>query len=502
MPRFVMANRRAGKFNPAEKIAAQKAVQDSFARLFAARASDVRAPLPEHETARQVIVFEADEDEAAARKKELPPDVLLERAIPHYVDLHRPADFLRRSAGPAVTALPGVGQTLQVSVRGNGQPLEGADVNLFLRGPFGNQAEQKGRTSPAGHVTFHYSSFWSPAALVVLPADGFWSMVVRGPSSNATVDCPALPDADKNLGWWHAALGIARFQKTRGKDIKVGVIDTGCGPHAGLGHVTSAGAFINGQHDLQGGADVDSHGSHVCGTIGARPAAQGQFGGIAPGCSLFSARVFPDADTWADQGDIVLAIDELSGKRQVDLINMSLGAQQPSQIEHDAILDALERGTLCVCAAGNSAGPVEWPARFPEGVAVSALGVEGWGPPGTLAATRLPEEPGRFGNDHFYLANFSCSGAEVACAAPGVGIVSAVPERFGRTAPYAAMDGTSMASPIACGALAVILSASADYKRLPLDRTRAEMARRLLASACRDLGLATGFQGRGIPRIG
>jgi subtilisin len=261
------------------------------------------------------------------------------------------------------------------------------------------------------------------------------------------------------------------------------------------------GAFINGQHDPQGGGDVDSHGSHVCGIIGAKPAAPGQFSGIAPGCGLLCARVFPDADSGADQGDIVLAIDELSRNRQADLINMSLGAKQASQIEHDGIIDALERGTLCVCAAGNSAGPPEWPGRFPESVAVSAVGLEGWGPPGTLASTRLPEDPAEFGNDHFYLANFSCFGDEIACTAPGVGILSTVPERFGLAAPYAAMDGTSMASPAACGALAVLLAGSSDYKQLPRDRTRAEMARRLLAGACRDLGLAARFQGRGMPGL-
>jgi subtilisin family serine protease len=500
MPRYILANRRAGKFTPEAKIASQQAVHDSFTRLFAASSGIVLDSEPQDPTARRVVVFEAEEDEAAAKMKELPPDVLMEPAIPHYIDLHRPVDFLRRAAGPA-PALPGAGNTLRVTVRGGGQPLEGADAILFLRGPSGNQTQQKGRTSAAGQVAFAYSSFWSPAALVVLPAGGFWSTVVRGPSGTVTVDCPALPDADKSLGWWHNALGVAKYQKTRGKDVKVGVIDTGCGPHPALAHVTLVGAFLGGQPDPQGGADVDSHGSHVCGIIGAKPTPPAQFSGTAPGCSLFCARVFPDADTGADQGDIVLALDELSRNRQADLINMSLGAKQASQIEHDAILDALERGTLCVCAAGNSAGTVEWPARFPESVAVSAIGLDGWGPPGTLASTRLPEEPEKFGHDHFYLANFSCFGDEISCSAPGVGILSTVPERFGLAAPYAAMDGTSMASPAACGAMAVILSGSAEYKQLPRDRTRAEMARRLLASACRDIGLAPRFQGRGMPQV-
>ena len=67
--------------------------------------------------------------------------------------------------------------------------------------------------------------------------------------------------------------------------------------------------------------------------------------GIAPGVSLFNARVFCDETTGASQADIANALDELSRNRRVDLVNLSLGATSPSQIELDAIRDALERGT-------------------------------------------------------------------------------------------------------------------------------------------------------------
>ena len=64
----------------------------------------------------------------------------------------------------------------------------------------------------------------------------------------------------------------------------------------------------------------------------------------------------------------------------VDLINMSLGAPQGSAIERDAIQDALERGTLCICAAGNSNGPVNSQRPSLRTIAVSAIGLLGWGP--------------------------------------------------------------------------------------------------------------------------
>jgi subtilisin family serine protease len=54
---------------------------------------------------------------------------------------------------------------------------------------------------------------------------------------------------------------------------------------------------------------------------------------------------------------------------------MSLGGGPPSPAEEDAIRDAIERGTLCICSAGNSNGPIEYPGAYPECAAVSAVGL-------------------------------------------------------------------------------------------------------------------------------
>jgi len=124
----------------------------------------------------------------------------------------------------------------------------------------------------------------------------------------------------------------------------------------------------------------------------------------------------------------------------------------------------------------------------------------GWAPQGTLAASRYPDNPDRYGDDGYFLANFSCFGEEIDCAAPGVGIIAAVPARGGG-APLAAMDGTSMASPVACGAVAAFLADSPDYLNLPRNQLRAEKARALLRQHCRDIGLAPVYQGPGVPQV-
>jgi subtilisin family serine protease len=286
------------------------------------------------------------------------------------------------------------------------------------------------------------------------------------------------------------------------------VVDTGVGPHPYLTQVQSIGSFVNGKHDAspQAGRDVEDHGTHVSGIINARPpASSGDFIGIAPKADVFMARVFPDkaesqaGSNGANQGDIANALDALS-TNQVDLINLSLGGPTPSQIELDAIQAAIEAGALVICAAGNGNGsPVMYPAAYPQTVAVSAIGVLGVVPVGSLAAASLPTLPDRFTPLGLYLANFSNIGPQVSCTGPGVGIISTVPGRKATDAAYADMSGTSMATPAVCARLAVLLGNDRAYRNSPRDASRALRAWMTLIQNLYRVGLDSTYEGGGIP---
>ncbi len=494
MARYVIASRRAGKFRETEKEAARSAVVSALGSLTSATL--IQDNKPTDPLARRVVVIEVDSSEIASKKAEMPGEVIIEPEILHWPAILPPRDFMPMRPGGTMPA--GTGTTFDVTVTGDNQPLANAQVNLFIRG-WGGSRSLTGRTNSAGWCRFPMPPGHEVAAALVVPVGGFWTMIARGLAVGLPIECPPLP-ADGPIGWWHQVLGLNADDADRGAGIRVGVIDTGVGPHPSLTHANLAGAFIDGDHHPGAETrDVDSHGTHVAGTIGARPTNAGHYAGIAPNCDLFAARVFPGPDRGASNADIANAIDELSRVHAVDLVNMSLGAAIASEVVHDAIVDAFERGTLCICAAGNEAGPVSYPAAFPEAVAVSALGLAGWGPPGSLAATRLPLETDRFGRQNLYLANFSCFGPQIASAAPGVGVIAPVPNPFGQDALHGSMDGTSMACPVACGALAAILSADASYQDLPRDSGRAQAARSLLLARLRDIGLHANYQGRGVP---
>lgn len=540
---FIMSHRRAGRFGADAQKRSRASLETAFAKYFSATTEIVSEKDSGDEVSRKTLHLKMEPDEARIKYLELPADVLLEPLIPHYPAWTMPLMFRWLAAKttsqsfpepplpwtmplspaypqwtmPLAPATPdwtmplrgnvhrhhplaGSGKKLRVKVASGAKPLQEVNVILFMRGPGGVSVELRAITDGSGFATFNFGPHLRALAMFVDPHGSYWPLIVRGPVDGQTFELQPLP-AKGPLDWWHEACGVRGFNGPQGSGIRVGVVDTGCGPHPHLNHCVNIGSFINGSFDANGGNDVDRHGTHVTGIIGARALKTKGFSGMAPNAELFSARVFPDPQTGANQGDIADAIDALSRNHSVDLINLSLGSATGSQIERDAIQDALERGTLCICAAGNDGTtPMSYPARFPECVAVSALGRDGWGCSGSPTAANYPNEPDKYGDSNLFLAEFSNYGQEIACAAPGNGIISTVPYRAEFDNSYAALDGTSMAAPMATGVLGRILSGNSEYLALDRNALRAQKAREILRASCRDLGLAAHYQGRGCPQ--
>ena len=507
MPRYVMASRRAGKFTRAAKEASIRSFESFSSGVIrpSAGISILKEAEPRREDARRITIFDAATENIAEIAARLPDDVILEPEYFYQPTVVQPLGLNRRrdiAAAESVSVF-GADAAMLFRVRGGGgEPLEHAEVILSLRnGPLTDRVS--GVTDANGEVTLRFSSLFTPTFALAIPYHGFWTAAVFAPSGTTAITCPKLP-SDGPQDWRHKAVGAPPvFDETLGSGIHVGVIDTGCGPHPNLAHVEDAGAVIDGLFSTApgAGADIDSHGTHVCGIVGAQQGEKGAFAGIAPGCRLTSIRVFPDP-SGASNADIAGAIDVLSMEHDVDIINMSLGGPNSSLIIGDSIIDAVERGTLCIAAAGNSGGPVEFPAQHVQCLAISAIGLLGEAPAGTLSSLRVPDAPDEIGLENLFIANFSCRGPEIELAGPGVGVISTVPERHGIEQPYAGMDGTSMASPAVAGAVAAILSRNPTYAGLQRNQARTAFAYTLARQFARDIGLRAEFQGRGVPHMG
>jgi subtilisin len=236
-------------------------------------------------------------------------------------------------------------------------------------------------------------------------------------------------------------------------DVDVAVIDTGVDfQHPDLnvvGGVNCSGGSPFRSSCTSGGDDDHYHGTHVAGTIGAIDNGIGVVG-VAPGARIWAVKVLNSQGSGYSSW-IIAGIDWVAANAgTIEVANMSLGGSGYSQAEYDAIQGAVNKGVAFAVAAGNSDADANnySPAAFDNVLTVSALAdfdgePGGWGSP----TCRTDQDD--------TLADFSNWGDAVDIAAPGVCILSTYPIEQGE---YGTISGTSMASPHAAGALALLAS--------------------------------------------
>lgn len=252
----------------------------------------------------------------------------------------------------------------------------------------------------------------------------------------------------------NAAIGIDGADDVR-VDVDVAVIDTGIDlQHPELnvvGGVTCTSGGPRGGSCVNGGDDDHYHGTHVAGTIGAIDNGDGVVG-VAPGARLWAVKVLDkNGRGWTSW--IVAGIDWVAQHADtIEVANMSLGGSGFSQAEYDAIQGAVNRGVAFAVAAGNDGADAAnySPAAFDNVLTVSALADFDGASGGAGTPTCRSDQDDT-------LAGFSNWGSAVDIAAPGVCIYSTEPLEKGG---YGTLSGTSMASPHAAGALALLASAS------------------------------------------
>jgi subtilisin len=238
-------------------------------------------------------------------------------------------------------------------------------------------------------------------------------------------------------------------------DVDVAVIDTGVDfQHPELNVVGGVNCAVGGPFNStcsSGGDDDHYHGTHVAGTIAALDNGSGVVG-VAPGARIWAVKVLNSRGSGYSSW-IIAGIDWVAANAgTIEVANMSLGGSGYSQAEYDAIQGAVNAGVAFAVAAGNDDSDARnySPAAFDNVLTVSAL-ADFDGAPGGLGSPTC-----RTDQDDT-LADFSNWGIAVDIAAPGVCILSTYPIEQGE---YGTISGTSMASPHAAGALALLASAN------------------------------------------
>lgn len=215
-----------------------------------------------------------------------------------------------------------------------------------------------------------------------------------------------LNDGLKNseLTWGIKAIAADKaWATTKGNGTRVLVLDTGIDQT----HPDLINRFEKGQSFMGGTSIVDDvgHGTHTSGTVLADGAGSGLMG-VAPEARLLVAKVCNPSGC-ATAG-IVQGVD-WGISEKVDVMNLSLGGPFLSPTGQKAYERAEKAGVVVVAASGNGGNAsVSYPAAISTVIAVGAL------------------------NPDLTKAPFSQWGPELDVMAPGVNVLSSVPQGTGR----------------------------------------------------------------------
>ncbi len=255
--------------------------------------------------------------------------------------------------------------------------------------------------------------------------------VVAAPTSRLRTLDEAIAEPLEPSQWNLSMVGArAAWSRSQGAGVVVAVIDTGLDAT----HPDLAGRVlpeIDLLPDLTPTPEQNGHGTRVASIIAGSLNSFGM-AGIAPQAALLPISALDPAgfgDSATVAGAIIAAAD--AGAR---VINLSLGGPDQDPVLDRACAYAFAKGSVVVAAGGNSyasGNRVQYPAASPNVLAVASVDASG--------------NPSGFSN----------TGPHIDIAAPGEGVLAAVPGPD-----FSVESGTSFAAPHVAATVALVLSAN------------------------------------------
>ena len=273
-------------------------------------------------------------------------------------------------------------------------------------------------------------------------------------------------------------LGVDNTSFT-GRGVGVAIIDSGLEMSAEFQYrVTAFYDFTNGRSLATTPSDDYGHGTHIAGTIGGSGALSNNalYRGLAPKVKFVVLKVL-DRTGAGYTSDVIRAVDFAVANRVslgIDIINLSLGHPIYEPAASDPLVQAVERatraGVIVVAAAGNYGknpttglpgyAGISSPGNSPSAITAGAVNVQN-----TVARgdDRIPDysSAGPTWYDAFVKPDIASPGHNiVAVAAKNGYLYQTYPQLKAADADYMYLSGTSMATAVTTGSIALMLEAN------------------------------------------
>lgn len=260
-------------------------------------------------------------------------------------------------------------------------------------------------------------------------------------------DLQIVDSLPQSIDWGLEAINVSQaWEKTKGEGVTIVTMDTGCDvTHPDLqGKIKSTFNFIQQNRDV---TDEYGHGTHVAGLL------VGEHTGVAPNAELHVVKVLDDNG----RGNITHVLDGITHAMNLkaDVLSISLGIpSEIPQILKQRIMDAYASGVTIVSAVGNrGVGQADNPARMKEVIGVGGI------------------------DQSLEKTDFSNGGYMI--LAPSTNILSTYKDNN-----YAYITGTSMASPLVAGSIALLIS---QHRKQGIELTPSEIQKMIKQNRKLDL---------------
>ena len=221
-------------------------------------------------------------------------------------------------------------------------------------------------------------------------------------------------------------------------EVVVAILDTGCDvPLANKyynGKIKETYNVLSKSTNVDDMVDTNGHGTHVFGTIAE---------GTPNNVKIIPIKISTDGRIY--NTDIIAAINYVTYYEKADVMNMSFGGYNYSQAEEQAINAANAKNIISVAAAGNdNSSGKHYPSAFENTISIASV------------------------DSNLNKSSFSNWGSQITFTAPGTAIksiMSSEAEISGNTDgddDHETISGTSMATPHAVSAVAILKSYNKD----------------------------------------